>query len=239
MSRGAESGGHDAQRTAHLHQHFPHARGDAGAQAQLKPVLARVAGAADRAALALGGGMQDADLRPAIILHRLEIDVHQRLQQIDGVRPLDGEHRPQAADVAKDNLLAGTFGPLLRKVGVDPIDDLGVVAGVDHQEEKRLAVGVEIIADQHVVEDSAVVVGHQGVADLAQFHVGHAAGEQFGQEDGLARPLESQPAHVRNVGDSHRRADGQMLFDDRGILHGHGPAGEVDHPPAVGNMPII
>ena len=56
---GTESGGHDAQRTAHLHQHFPHARGDAGAQAQLEAVLAGVAGAADDAALALGGRVQN------------------------------------------------------------------------------------------------------------------------------------------------------------------------------------
>ena len=96
---GAEAGGHDAQRPAHLHQHFPHARGDAGAQAQLEAVLARVAGAADDAALALGGRVQDADLRPAIVPHRLEIDVDQRLQQFDGSRPLDGEHGPQAAHV--------------------------------------------------------------------------------------------------------------------------------------------
>ena len=99
--------------------------------------------------------------------------------------------------------------------------------------------GIVVVADQHVVEDSAGVVGDQRVADLAQFHVGHAAGEQFGQEDGRAGPLEPQPAHVRDVGHAHRRADGQVFFDDRGVLHRHGPAGEVDHPPAVGNMPIV
>ena len=122
---------------------------------------------------------------------------------------------------------------------MDPIDDLGAVAGVDHQQEERLAVGIVIVADQHVVEDSAVVVGDQRVADLAQFHVGHAAGEQFGQKDGRAGPLEAEPAHVRDVGDAHGRADRQVFFDDRGVLDGHGPAGEVDHPPAVGNVPII
>ena len=40
-------------------------------------------------------------------------------------------------------------------MGVDPTDDLRPVAGVDHQQEERLAVGVVVVADQHVVEDSA------------------------------------------------------------------------------------
>ena len=124
-------------------------------------------------------------------------------------------------------------------MGVDPLDDLGPVAGVDDHEEERLAVGVVIVAHQHVVEDAAGVVGDQRIADLAQFHVGHAAGEQLGQEDGRAGPLEAEPAHVRDVGDAHGRAHGQVLFDDRGILHGHGPAGEIDHPAAVAAMPIV
>ena len=50
------------------------------------------------------------------------------------------------------------------------------------------------------------VVGDQRVADLAELHVGHAAGEQLGQEDGRPGPLEPQPAHVRDVGD-RRTAD--------------------------------
>ena len=81
------------------------------------------------------------------------------------------------------------------------------------------------------------VVGDQRVADLAEFHVGHAAGEQFGQEDGRPGPLEPQPAHVRDVGDAHGRAGGQVFFDDRGVLDRHGPAGEVDHPRPVAAMP--
>ena len=97
---------------------------------------------------------------------------------------------------------ARSFG----QMGVDPLDDLGPVAGIDHQQEERLAVAIVIVADQHVVEDSALVVGDQRIADLAQFHVGHAAGQQFGQKDGRPGPLEAQPAHVRDVGDAHGRA---------------------------------
>ena len=117
---GAESGGHDAQRPAQFHQHFPNARGDAGAEAQLEAVLAGVAGAADDAALALGGRVQDADLRPAVVSHRLQVHVDQRLQQFDRSRPLDGEHRPEPADVGEDDLLAGPLGPLLRAGGHGP-----------------------------------------------------------------------------------------------------------------------
>ena len=32
---------------------------------------------------------------------------------------------------------------------------------------------------------------------------------------------------------------GQVLLDDRRVLDRHGPAGEIDHPPAVGNVPVI
>ena len=52
-------------------------------------------------------------------------------------------------------------------------------------------------------------------------------------------PLEPQPAHVRNVGDAHGRAGGQVLVDDRRVLDRHGPAGKLDHAGAVGDMPII
>ena len=117
---GAEPGGHDAQRLAQFHQHFPHARGDAGAEAQLEAVLAGVAGAADDAALALGGRMKDQGLRAAVVAHRLEVDVDQRLQQFDRPRPLDGEHGPEPAHVGPDDLLAGPLGPLLRQMGVRP-----------------------------------------------------------------------------------------------------------------------
>ena len=153
---GAEAGGHDAQRLAQFHQHFPHAQGDAGAEAQLEAVLARVAGAADDAALALGGRMEDQGLRPAVVAHRLEIDIHQRLQQFHGPRPLDGEHGPEPAHVVPNDLLPGPLRPFWGQVGVDPIDDLRPVAGIDHHEEERLAVGVVVVADQHVVEDSAL-----------------------------------------------------------------------------------
>ena len=34
----------------------------------------------------------------------------------------------------------GPLGPLGGQMGVDPIDDLGPVAGIDHHEEERLAV---------------------------------------------------------------------------------------------------
>ena len=133
----------------------------------------------------------------------------------------------------------GALGPLGRQMGVDPIDDLLVVAGIDHKHVERLAVGVAVIADQHVVENPTLVVGDQGVADLAKFHVGHAAGEQFGQKDRRPGPLEPQPAHMRNIDDAGRRAGGLVLLDDGGILNRHRKAGELDHAAAVSDVPII
>ena len=50
----------------------------------------------------------------------------------------------------------GALGPLRRQMGLDPVDDLLPVAGVDHQQEERLAVGVVVVAHQHVVEDAAL-----------------------------------------------------------------------------------
>ena len=143
---------------------------------------------------------------------------------------LDGEHGPQPAEVGEDHLAAGGLGALAGQVGVDPIDDLPPVAGVDHDDIERLAVGIVVVAHQHVVEDPALVVGHEGIADLAQFHVGHAASEQFGQEHGRTRPFEPQPAHVGNIRDGHGVAGDRMFLDDRRILDRHGPAREVDHP---------
>ena len=236
---GAQAGGHGAQRLAQFHQHFPHALGDAGAEAQLEAVLAGVAGAADDAPLALGGRVEDADLGAAIVSHRLEIGVHERLQQFHRSRPLDGEHGPKAAHIVPDNLLAGAVGPLFGQMGADPIDDFGPVAGIDDHEEERLAMTVVVVADQHVVQDSARVIGHQRIADLAQFHVGHAAGQELGQKDGRPGPLEAEPAHVGDVGDTHGRTRRQVFGDDRGVLHGQGPAGEIDHPAAMRNMPVI
>ena len=133
----------------------------------------------------------------------------------------------------------GRPAPLGRQMGADPADDLLAVAGIDHHDVERLAVVVVVVADQDVVEDAAVLVGHQRVADLAQAQVGHAAGERFGQEDGRPGPLEPQPAHVRDVGQADGLSRGVVLLDDRGVLDRHRPAGEVDHSGAVGDVPIV
>ncbi len=183
--------------------------------------------------------MKNQGLLAAIVTHRLKVHLDKRLHQFDRLRPLHGEHRPKPAHVGPDDFLAGLLGARFRQMAGNPIDDFLAIAGVDHQHEKGLAVGIVVVADQHVVEDAAGVVGHQRVADLPQFEVGHPPREQFGQENRRAGSLEPQPAHVRDVGHAHRRADGQVFFDNRRVLHGHRPAGEIDHPPAVGNMPVV
>ena len=154
---GAEPGGHHAQRPAQFHQHLPHARGDAGAEAQLEAVLARVAGAADDAALALGGRVEDA--RPA---PRGSIASTARSTSTSGCNS-STDRGPWMANMAQSRLTSvqmiswpGRSARSRGQMGADPIDDLRPVAGVDHQEEERLAVGVVVIADQHVVENSAL-----------------------------------------------------------------------------------
>ncbi len=143
-----------------------------------------------------------------------------------------------ALTFGENHLMARLFGPLSRQMGLDPLDDFQPVAGVDDNDVKRLPEGIVVVAHQHVVEDAALIVGHERVADLAQFHVGHAASEQFSQKNRRAWPFEPQPAHVRNISDCNGISRGGMLFDDRRILHRHGPAGEIDHPCAVGDMPV-
>ena len=184
-------------------------------------------------------GVENLDQPAAIVPHRAEVQVDQRLKDLDALRPLDGEHRPKAAHVGEDDLLPRGLCALRSQMGLDPIDDLPPVAGVDDDDIERLAVGVAIVAHQHVVENSAGVVGHQRIADLAEFHVRDAAGEQLGEEDGGPGPLEPQAAHVGDVEDSGRRPGGQMFVDDRRVLERHCPAGEPDHAAAVGDMPLI
>ena len=67
-----------------------------------------------------------------------------------------------------------------------------------------------------------------------------AAGEQLGQEDGRAGALEPQPAHVRDVGDARPRSRDRRCSSMIDVYWmRHAPAGKVDHPPAVGDVPVV
>ena len=56
-------------------------------------------------------------------------------------------------------------------------------------------------------------------------------GDEIGQARGF-RPADLDLAHVADVEQADRRAHGLVLVDDAGVLHGHVPAAEIDHPGA-------
>jgi hypothetical protein len=113
-------------------------------------------------------------------------------------------------------------------------EDLGPVRGVaDHAE----AVGQAI--DQHVVEHAAVVAGHQAVLDLADAEAGDVIRRGAFQQGQGAGALDQEPSHVADVEEPDALADGLVLLQDRGILHGHRPAAELDETAAVAAVPGV
>ena len=107
-----------------------------------------------------------------------------------------------------------------------------LVGGVDAQEE----VVVGHFVDQNVVYEAAVGVKQPGVVRLADFEFGDVVGgDEIGQLRGF-RPANLDLAHVADIENAHRLADGVVLIHDPGILHGHIPAAEIDHLGPQGSM---
>jgi hypothetical protein len=44
---------------------------------------------------------------------------------------------------------------------------------------------------------------------------------------------------VRNIEQADGRARGLVFGDDRGVLDGHRPAGEIDQPAAMRGVPVV
>ena len=110
----------------------------------------------------------------------------------------------------------------------NPIDDFQTVRGVDHEEIKRFEP-----VNQHVVENASLVVGDERIPDLARFELGDVVGEQVVEKAARIGPAELDPAHVSDIEQADGLPHRLMLLDDRRVLDGHFPAGEVDHPAAV------
>ena len=122
----------------------------------------------------------------------------------------------------------------------EPRGDLRAVARVDHQAVAgQAALGQMDLVDQHVVEHAAGLVANERVAHLPGRHVVDAAGEHRIEKRGGVGAVDDQPAHVRDVEQPDGPPRGLVLVDDRPVLHGHRPAGEVDHPAAVGDVPVV
>ena len=93
---GRQPAGTMPQRLALVDDGLPDGRGDFRADAQFEAVFAGVAGAADDAALPLGGRVQHLHRRAAVVAHPLQVDVHQRLQDLDALAALGWRTWPTA-----------------------------------------------------------------------------------------------------------------------------------------------
>ena len=109
------SGGHEPVRLAEFQNGLPDRRGDVGADAQLEAVFAGVAGAA-QCRLGVAAGCRQPHQPAVVVAHRVQVAVDQRLQHIDRLGPLQGEHRPKPRHVAPNDLVPAGFGKLRRQV---------------------------------------------------------------------------------------------------------------------------
>ena len=142
-------------------------------------------------------------------------------------RTLNGNHGRTKCFIRKIQIVIG-----------QPLKNLLPIAGVyDHQMRSVLRMAGEAI-DQHVVENSPLVVSHETVTHLPRLHVGHAASDNAVKKRRSVFTKKSKPAHVRNIEQSGGRARSVVLGNNRRILHRHRPTGKIDHPP-MGYMPIV
>ena len=125
-------------------QPVPDVRAVGGRDHDLEAVFARVSRPADE-----GRPAEDHRLAAGIVLEVGNLDVDVRVQNVECPRPLHGQHEGRdrlVLDVRVERAL----------VPRDPVDDLEAVRGVHHEVVER----VEAI-DEHVVEHSARLVGHE------------------------------------------------------------------------------
>src|SRR5690606_37872561 len=52
-------------------------------------------------------------------------------------------------------------------------------------------------------------------------------------------PFEAKATHVRYVEERRRLPRRRVFVDDRRVLHRHRPAGEIDHPAAMRDAPVV
>ena len=127
---------------------------------------------------------------------------------------------------------------LSRQPIFEPGDDLLAIAGVHDHRVGRVAIG-DAAVDEHVVENSAVFVADEAVANLIGLQIGDAASDDRVEKLGHIAPSELQPAHVADIEHADGVAGGVVFVGDRRVLDWHAPAGEVDHAAAVCDVPIV
>ena len=176
---------------------------------QLEAVLAGVAGPGQQD-LPAGDGRRIA----GVILHRTKIGVGQRSQDRRRVRALNGDQRILVGPVRD---LGTRAGPLGQRLG----DDVGVGRVGD---DKELGVGKPV--DDEVVEDPAVRCADHRVPGTAGRQRGGLADQRVVQRRGRAGPGDHDLAHVREVEEPGRRADGVVLGRLAAVAQRHQPPGE-------------
>jgi microsomal dipeptidase-like Zn-dependent dipeptidase len=105
---------------------------------------------------------------------------------------------------------------------------------IDHLSRMADAVGVD-----HVVDEATLVVQQPGVDRLPVGAPAEVVGDQ--RVGALQRPLpaELDLPHVRDIEHPRGLPHRLVLRHHPAVLDGHVPAGEVDHPAAVGDVPIV
>ena len=145
-------------------------------------------------------------------------------------RPLQGEKRVVSERVqAQIRQLSAQKG------------EIGLFAGGVDDQEKPFAGGVGRELRHHqVVEDSALVIGELGVADAPRRERLNVAGNEAFEPTRGVRPGEKGLSHVGNVEQAGLPTSEKMFGEDAlGVIDRQGIAGELDHPPAEGDMAAI
>jgi len=125
--------------------------------------------------------------------------------------------------------VADGSSPLLLELG----QHSGPVGSVTDQ-----VVAVLVAIDQDVVDQPALIVGHQAVLDLVEIQLRDMVGGDPLQPGQHSRAVKGEAAHVADVENPHPLPYGLVLVGDGRVLHGHEPAAELDDPPAVGLVPV-
>jgi len=107
-------------------------------------------------------------------------------------------------------------------VSFDPFEIRLAVRGVHDQEE---AAALDPVDDQ-VVDDPAGPIRQERVLRAADVDLLDVVRQEPLQRSGHLRPLELEPAHVRDVEHAAVLAHSSVLRDHSLVLHGHLPAGE-------------
>ena len=223
----------EAKRPARGMNGLPDGRRRGGIDHQFDTILTGVARPADGCRMAGDDGRR----RPVVSQAGNAIGIGGRTEAADDLNcpwTLHGDHCRLEGAVCKRHTRR-------RQTALQPGDDPLTVARIDDQPHAGRAVGrIRIAGDERIVEHDRSAVGiarDQRIPDAAHLDAGYPSGEQRLQPLDRLGAAHREPPHVRDVEQAGRLPSGKMLLDDRCVLNGHQPTGEVDHPTAMRCMP--